>query len=364
MRRIPRKRIQDVVFLDFQDEEFVACLNPLSVLPNEDKGRLADEMTTAFLSVLESTGKGPRMENILRQACYALMHVPGATLADIGRLLDLTNDGARFRAKLAQFLTNPDALRFWQHTFPGYRADALDPVTNKLSKLMLNSKIASVFSQREGRIRWRAIMDNNRIFLARLSGLGPSNTNFVGSLIIGGIKEAACSRSDIPPQDRRPFSLYIDEFHRFTTTSIEDLLVESRKFGVSIRLAHQETGQIDYPTRRAVGTADTVIAFCVDVEDAKHMIKELRKEISEEDMLRLKVGEAFARINNQVVDLRTPPPPAEPSDNVLPEIIAESRRRYYVKRARVSDQEAEDALPLRNSPRVFETFRSLTRQEG
>lgn len=353
LKRIPARRIPDVVFVDFQDNEYVACLNPFTVGPTEDRGRLADEFTCAFHDAIESWG--PRMENILRQAAFVLFHIPGSTMADMGVLLSQTKEGDRFRGRIPEYVQNADALRFWRHVFPKYKAEALDPVTNKISKLMLNEKIAAVFSQRHGRIRWRTIMDAGQILLVRLSGLGPGNINFLGSLIIGGCKEAACSRSDLPPGQRRPFSLYIDEFHRFPTSSIEDLLVESRKFGVSIRLAHQETGQLDYPTRRAVGTADTVVAFCVDAEDASHLTKEFRNEIVEDDLLNLTVGQAYARINNEIVDLTTPPPPSEPGVNVVPQIIEHSRRQYYVHRSAASPADGSGGRQP-TAPRVFATF--------
>lgn len=353
LKRIPRARIEDVVYFDPHDEEYVACLNPFDPSPHEDKGRLADEMTSAFRAGIDTWG--PRMENILRQSCYALLHLAGSTMADIGILLSQTREGDRFRTRVLRALTNVDAVRFWRDLFPKYKADALDPVTNKVSRLMLNTKIAAVFTQRRALIRWRDIIDQGKIFLANLTGLGPSNTAFLGSLFIAGFKEAAASRADIPEECRRPYSLHIDEFHRFPTTSIEDLLTESRKFALSLRLAHQETGQIDYPTRRAVGTADTVIAFGVDVDDAKHIVRELRKEVEEEDLLGLGVGQAFARINNRIVDISTLPPLPPPTVDATSAVIEASRRKYCIKRT-----DADPAVQTHQAEqlREFDTFDS------
>ena len=353
LRRIPKERINDVVFIDLQDPDYVPCLNPFDSSPHEDKGKLADELTSAFHAGLESSW-GFRMENILRQSCYALLHIPGATMADMGILLAHTRDGEAFRNRVLDTLTNIDAIGFWRDRFPRYKADATDPVTNKISKLMLNTKIASMFSQERALIRWRSIMDQGKILLANLTGLGSGNTDFLGSILIALLKEATCSRTDIlVKEDRRPFSLYIDEFYRFPTSSLDNLLEESRKFGVSLRLAHQETGQIDQATRRAVGTADTIISFGVDVDDAKHVVREMRKEVREEDLLDLGIGEAYAKINNRIVDLTTLPPPPISSFDATKAVIAASRRQYYVKRTL-----PEKAPTIRASlrPRLFETF--------
>ena len=354
LKRIPRHRIKDVVFLDPHDASHVPCLNPFDPSEHEDRDRLADELTCAFRAGLESAW-GYRMENILRQACYALLHVPGSTMADMSLLLSQTADGESFRNRMLSNLRNADAISFWRDRFIKYRPADIDPVTNKVSKLMLNTKIAAMFSQRRALIRWRAIMDEGKVFLANLTGLGSGNTEFLGSLFIAGFKEAACSRSDQTPADRRPFSLYVDEFYRFPTTSLDDLLTESRKFNMALRLAHQETGQIDYETRRAVGTADTIVSFCVDVDDAKHIVRELRKEVREEDLLDLSVGEAYARINNHVVDLTTLPPPSDPGTDSTPDIVDFSRRHYSVPRTSASDHS-----PIHRSllVRIFETFKN------
>ena len=361
LKRIPKERIKDVVFLDPQDPHHVPCLNPFDTSTREDKDRLADELTCAFHAGLESSW-GLRMENILRQACYALMHVPGATMADMGQLLSQTPEGEAFRNRMLSSITNTDAIRFWTDRFSRYRSADLDPVTNKISKLMLNTKIAAMFSQKEARIRWRQIMDDGKIFLANLTGLGSGNTEFLGSIFIAGFKEAACSRSDIPPSQRRPFSLYVDEFYRFPTTSLDNLMTESRKFKMSLRLAHQETGQIDYEMRRAVGTADTIVSFCVDVDDAKHIVRELRKEVREEELLDLGIGQAYARINNHVVDLVTLPPPPEPDEDQTAAIVALNHRNYYLPRSASPEESVSASQP--STQRVFETFTSTGKESN
>lgn len=353
LKRIPKNRIKDVVFLDPQDPTHVPCLNPFDTSPHEDKDRLADELTCAFHAGLESSW-GLRMENILRQACYALMHVEGATMADMGPLLSRSPEGDTYRNRMLSNIINTDAIRFWTDHFPKYRSSDLDPVTNKISKLMLNTKIAAMFSQKLARIRWRTIMDDRMIFLANLTGLGSGNTGFLGATIIAGFHQAACGRSDIPPSQRHPFSLYVDEFYRFPTTSLDNLMTESRKFNMSLRLAHQETGQIDYEMRRAVGTADTIVSFCVDVDDAQHIVREMRKEVREEDLLTLGIGQAYARINNHVVDLITLPPPLEPDEDATASIVESNRRKYYVPRGASPEKSASASQPAAN--RRFETF--------
>lgn len=352
---IPDAREADTIVMQFTIPGYTACFNPFDVGQHADRSRIADEIATAFLAGVES--KGARMENIIRQSCYALLHVPGATFNDVGRILAQTPEGDRFRHDIVPLLRSVDARRFWTHLFPKYKADALDPITNKMSRLMLHERTASVLSQPHGRIRFRDVMDHRKILIVDLSGLGTANANFIGSLIVGQFKEAAYSRADTLPAERIPFSLYIDEFHRVTTTSMEELLTQCRKYRVAVRLAHQETGQLDYQTRRAVGTADTVIAFSVDVEDASRIARELLKEVEEEDLIRLGVGRAYARINNHVVDIHTCEPLPEPDEAKIRRIVERSIRDYYIQDTEVPTPGVRTDRVV-GKPRVFETFRT------
>ncbi len=50
-------------------------------------------------------------------------------------------------------------------------------------------------------------------------------------------------RQDTPEKYRIPFFLFVDEFQNYVTVSFEDILAESRKYGLHATLSHQLIGQ-------------------------------------------------------------------------------------------------------------------------
>ncbi len=82
-------------------------------------------------------------------------------------------------------------------------------------------------------------MDEGKVLLVNLAkgNLGEDTANLLGSLLISRFDLAALSRANIPENERRPFYLYADEFHNFTTQSISGMLSELRKYRLSMTLS-------------------------------------------------------------------------------------------------------------------------------
>ena len=87
---IPEDRMDDVIYINPADTEYPIPFNPLYLAPGEDIDLSVDDNVTIFKRLMGDTG--PRMDEILRQTCYALLERPGLTLRDIERLL-VRNDG-------------------------------------------------------------------------------------------------------------------------------------------------------------------------------------------------------------------------------------------------------------------------------
>ena len=99
---------------------------------------------------------------------------------------------------------------------------------------------------------------------------------------------AAFSRADVDERERRPFFLYLDEFHNFTTTSLSGMASELRKYKVGLVLAHQHLHQLDEEVRRGVlGNVGTHIVFRVGPEDAAMLARELAPVFDTTDLMAL-----------------------------------------------------------------------------
>jgi hypothetical protein len=151
-------------------------------------------------------------------------------------------------------------------------------------------------------------------------------------------------------QQRKNFYLYIDEFQTFTGTessSYEKILSRARKYKLSLTLAHQQTGQLPgHLLKEIMGNVSTTICFQVSREDALKFSKELVTlydgeviNIPEEEILKLKVGQAWCKIGQNSFLMQTYLEDQHPDSRRAAYVIERSRRNYgALTEGRIYDQ--------------------------
>jgi len=288
----------DVVYWNVPDPTSPFGYNPLRPVR-------ADKVPLAVSGILEAMRKlwweawGVRMEHILRNALYALFEVPGSTLEDILKLLS----SASFRSEVAERVTNEPVRLFWEKEFPrysfGYRSDGMAPIQNKIGAFLADPTMRRILTRPEHDLHLRQIMDEGGVLLVNLSKgrIGEDSANLLGSLLVSTLGLAALSRADLPPSQRSPFYLYLDEFQSFTTLSTATMAAELRKFGVGLVMAHQHLHQLEPEVRHAVlGNSGTMISFRLGAEDAPHFANEFSPVFAADDLLSLPNYHMFMRL--------------------------------------------------------------------
>ena len=88
-------------------------------------------------------------------------------------------------------------------------------------------------------------MDHRQIVIANLAKgtIGEQATNVLGSLLVSHIQLTAMARSAMPPEQRVPHFIHVDEFQSFTTDAFASIFSEARKFAAYFCLANQYTKQ-------------------------------------------------------------------------------------------------------------------------
>jgi type IV secretory pathway TraG/TraD family ATPase VirD4 len=278
-----------VTYLNAPDGANPFGYNPLRKV-RDDKIPLAVSGFLETLKKLWPDAWGVRMEHILRNTLYALLEQEDARLPDILRLY---NDEA-YRRAVASRIRNEPVRRFWRYEFEQYhfrqKADAVAPIQNKIGALLADPMLYRVLVKPERDIRLRSLMDGGGVLLVNLSKgrIGEDSALVLGSLLVSTIALAAFSRADEPPETRRPFFLYVDEFQSFTTLMLASMMSELRKYGVGLTLANQYMHQLDPDIRHAVlGNAGTLISFRVGPEDAAILAREFQPAFGVEDLLNL-----------------------------------------------------------------------------
>jgi len=275
---IPHARINDVCYLDAGETEYPVGFNPATKIAPGRRALAASGIVAAFKH-LWSDSWGPRLEHFLFHGVAALISREHATLIDLARLY--TDD--RFRDHIVSHVTDPETQRFWQEEFPSYtkqlRSDAIAPVLNKVGQIAASPHLRLILGQVAPRFDLAFAMNNRRILIANLAkgAIGEQAANLLGSLLVSHLQLIAMERGSLPPQDRVPFFVHVDEFQTFSSDAFASLLSEARKFATHFCLANQYTDQLSNAVRAAViGNAGTLVVFRVGSRDAELLAPEFR----------------------------------------------------------------------------------------
>ena len=325
---IREEHVDKTIYFDPGDPDYVPLWNPLKRSHGQDISRTADDLVGAIKSVV--AGWGDRMEHLLRNGFFALLQLPNSTFLDLYNLLrKKASESNSLRKEILEVVDNQAVYQFWKEDFDRYSAEALGPPKHKLSKLLVSGTVSLMLSQPENLIDFRKIMDEGMILLVNLSTIGSEVREILGSFILSLFHLAALGRSQTAIENRKQFHIYADEAHRFLTDAIEDLIAETRKFGVSLTLAHHYLSQFSTKKVDALSSVGTTIIMNVDTKDARCLTKDLQELVHYEDLIKLKVGEAIARIGTDIVRFKTPGPLQIPDYHFKDAIIERSRRLYY-----------------------------------
>ena len=326
---IPESDVERTIYFDPGDPLWIPIWNPFQRIPGQDIGRTADDLVQAIQSFIMKSGWGDRLEHLLRNLFFSIMHIPNGTLLDVSNLLrNKSEESKLLRREILGLVENETVRQFWYHDYEKYGKDDLGPPRNKLSKLLVSNTVSLMLSQPESLFNFRDIMDRGMILLVNLSGVGSMVRSILGCFILSLMHLTALSRSSVARDDRKQFHIHCDEAHRFMTDSLEDIIAETRKYKVSLSLAHQYMSQFGKRKTDAFSSVGSTIIFNVDSRDAAYLVKDLQKKVKVEDLVSLEVGEAIARIGTEIVRFKTHPPLPIHKRNFKEKIVEQSRRKY------------------------------------
>src|SRR3989338_3119553 len=335
LKFIPEERVDDVVLIDPSDPEYSISFNPLQKVPQEMKHQMAQ----GLIEVMEKqfgANWTPRLEHVFRFTTLALLDYPEATLR--GMISMLTD--RPYRQKVIEYIQDDMVKRFFAVEFADWSekfdTDAIIPLVNKLGQFLSMHSLRNIFAQKENKIDFEDIMNNDKIFLINLSKgkIGEENSSFFGSMFITKIKQAGMARAKIPEAKRQDFYFYVDEFHNVVTASFLNLFSEARKYGLNLTVAHQYIGQILPSVLDTVlGNVATIIVFRIGGDDAAKMESEMTPVFKAKDMINLGTQEFYIK---ETIDGETYDPFSAETLKILPapqpsykdKILEHSRRKY------------------------------------
>jgi DNA helicase HerA-like ATPase len=232
---------------------------------------------------------GPRFEQMMRNAMLVAMANEGTTLVDVMHII--TNKD--YLTRMLRAVKDPVVKTYWEelaNNFKYERAEMLDYVTSKLNRFVGDIAVRGIVAQPQTTVDFAEIMNEGKILLVNLSKgkTGPEISRFLGLLVVPRLLITAFQRAHISEEERRPFFLYIDEFHNFTTPALATMLSEGRKYGLSLTLANQFISQLAPDIRESIfGNFGTMGVFQVGIRDAKLLEEEMYPVFDSDDLVNM-----------------------------------------------------------------------------
>lgn len=293
IKRIPERRLKDLVYLNPSDLEFPMGLNILEATSGEDPYLVVSGLMQIFAHIWAGSWSS-RMEYILSNTLFALLEVPDSTLLGVVRMLS----DNEYKEYVVSQIKNPTVKNFWIKEYAAfndkYRTEAVAPILNKIGQFFSSEITLNMMGQQKSTINFRDIMDSSKILIINLSKgkVGETAIGLIGSMLITKLQLAAMSRVNLAEADRKDFFLYVDEFQNFTTESFATILSEARKYRLCLTLAHQYIKQLEESDNEKVknavfGNVGTMMTFAIGAEDALKMEQEFEPIFTAQNLVNL-----------------------------------------------------------------------------
>lgn len=292
---IPNHKQNDLMYIDTSNPDLTWGYNPLRKVAYQHRHLIASHIIETFQKLWGQQSWGVKLEHILRNVILTLLDQKQASFLDITKIL--TED--HFRQQCIPQILSKEIRNFWLLEFPKFSKSDILPVLNKVGSFMANPTIKKVLVENKKQLSINHSINNQKIILINLSKgtLGTDAAHLLGSLLLNSFSAAGFHRVKIAEKERKPFFIYLDEFHNFTTLSLVNMFSELRKFKVGFIIAHQYLGQLSPKIKDAVlGNIGTVICFRISYADAKYMAQEFFPVFSAHDFISLENFHIYLRL--------------------------------------------------------------------
>lgn len=266
-------------------EDWTFGFNPLQfdVEHRHEIDYCVDAVMKVFAQVWggENTQKTPLLKRCLKLTLFTLV-ANGATLLE-ARNLTSAEDHTGIKEYLSGQLEDSIYRQEWRDMAAASKRrfnELFSSTNNRLFDFLSAEIIKHIVGQQQQVLDFSTIMEKGDVLLVDLSSRGRrfsrDHARIIGSLIVNDVLLKARKRAE----SSAPFYLYIDECYRYLNEDIEDILFETRKFGLHLTLAHQDLSQLGAPDdsiRGAVmGGAQTKVVFHIGrMKDAEIFANEI-----------------------------------------------------------------------------------------
>jgi hypothetical protein len=246
-----------------------------------------DTHTTTRLTLAALRRAFPELDRNAGNAAPAFEQIVTAgthVLVDNGlpfsELRSVLLDKARRDRLLAQ-VADPLIHDFFHGEFEAYdkgeRMTLLGSTLRRLFLLLYAPVVRFALAAEDNQLDYRSILKANRSLIVNLAIHDPDAKRLLGCLLTVSAEQGAKSRADVAAADRGgTHYVILDEAQLFVSNSsaaLNEMLSQTRKFGMFVVLSHQTRDQIPERMWGALQNVEVDITFRTGREDAEHQAK-------------------------------------------------------------------------------------------
>lgn len=272
-------------YVDPKDMEWSLGFNPLHVAAPSLLQARVDAMVGTCAEVWggEDLNQTPLLTTCLQLIFYALA-ANNLTMLEAVELT-ATADVGHLRKRLTETLPDYVYRAYWQDFSALSKRDfeeRFSSTRRRLLRFLGAPSVRRIIGQQERRLDLTRVMNEGDVLIVNLASrdsLSEENARLLGALLMSEMRLAAMARDSVTARTR-PFSLYVDECYHYLTGDVEQMLDQTRKFGLHAVLSHQRLGQLRKRSESiysgVMGGAQTKIVFGnLQDDDAEVLAKEI-----------------------------------------------------------------------------------------
>jgi len=201
------------------------------------------QLMAAFEQIL--SGFTLNMESLLLPCLSVLLHRENSDLSDFVRFMDnkRNTDLVHYGAEHLPF---DEHRSFFAHQFHSSHYDSTREALRNRFQSLLNIPTIKQFTCGRSTINLPKLIDEKKVIVLNLSVSGASKnaTRVIGQFVTALVQGYAMRRESQYKNPKTPIHFFADECQYFVSGTTEEILGESRKYGLYLTLATQRTDQV------------------------------------------------------------------------------------------------------------------------
>ena len=236
-----------------------------------------EAMRRAFPELDRNAGHAaPAFEQIVTAGTHVLVD----NALPFSELRSVLLDKAR-RERLLRQVADPLIHGFFHGEYDAYgtgdRLNLAGCTLRRLFLLLYAPVLGFALAAPDNQLEYRSILQENRSLIVNLAIHDPDAKRLLGALLTVAAEQGAKSRADVAATDRGgTHYVIVDECQLFVSNSsaaLNEMLSQTRKFGMFVVLSHQTRDQIPERMWGALQNVEVDITFRTGREDAERQAK-------------------------------------------------------------------------------------------